>query len=53
MATTKQIDANRRNARKSTDPRTAAGKAKARMNASKHRLTADYVALANESPDEF
>src|SRR4051794_15045422 len=38
MATDKQIEANRRNAQKSTGPRTPAGKAKCSRNALKHGL---------------
>jgi hypothetical protein len=38
MATQKQIQANRLNARRSTGPRTAAGKAKSSQNARKHGL---------------
>jgi hypothetical protein len=36
LATEKQMAANRRNAAKSTGPRTAAGKARSRMNAYRH-----------------
>ena len=38
MATDAQINANRRNAAKSTGPKTEKGKAKARLNALKHGL---------------
>jgi hypothetical protein len=38
MSSDKQIEANRRNAQKSTGPRTAAGKARARRNSRKHAL---------------
>jgi hypothetical protein len=38
MASDKQIAANRRNAAKSTGPRTAAGKERSRMNARRHGL---------------
>jgi hypothetical protein len=39
MASTKQIAANRRNAKRSTGPRTAAGKSRASRNALRHGLT--------------
>src|SRR5260370_39816184 len=39
MTTPKQTAANRRNAKKSTGPKTAAGRARSRMNAVKHDLT--------------
>ena len=38
MSSAKQIEANRRNAQKSTGPRTAAGKARASRNSRKHAL---------------
>ena len=38
MASKKQIEANRRNAARSTGPRTEQGKARARMNARRHGL---------------
>ena len=54
MATQKQIEANRRNARKSTGPRSAAGKAASAANALSHGLTAaSDVLLADESADAF
>ena len=54
MATQKQIEANRRNARKSTGPKTAAGKAASAANALSHGLTAaGDVLLADESADAF
>src|SRR5271170_4600023 len=53
MATIKQIDANRRNAQKSTGPRTPEGKATVRMNALRHGLRARTVVLPGENRDEF
>ena len=53
MSTPKQIAANRRNAQKSTGPRTAEGKAKTRLNPLKHGLTAETIVLPFESPDDY
>lgn len=53
MATQKQIEANRRNARKSTGPSTDLGKAVARFNALKHGLTASTTVLPHEDPSSY
>ena len=54
MATTlKQIEANRRNAAKSTGPRTADGKAASRGNAMKHGVLSAVVVAENEDRDAF
>ncbi len=53
MPTPKQIAANRRNAKKSTGPRTAAGKEKSKLNPLKHGLTAATVVLPFESADDY
>ena len=53
MATPKQIEANRRNALKSTGPRTPEGKAAVSMNALKHGLRARTVVLPSENREEF
>ena len=45
MATERQIAANRRNARKSTGPRTLEGKARSRLTALQHGLTAQHAVL--------
>jgi hypothetical protein len=53
MASERQIRANRRNALKSTGPRTAAGKAASSRNALRHGLTALQVVIEGEDPALF
>jgi len=53
MATQKQIDANRRNARKSTGPKTPEGKRKVAANALRHGLTAATATLPGEDESHF
>lgn len=53
MASRRQIAANRRNARKSTGPRTSAGKLRSRSNALKHGLTAETVITVFENPKHY
>jgi hypothetical protein len=53
MATDKQIAANRRNAKKSTGPRTEQGKLHSRTNAFRHGLTAETVIKFIENADEY
>ena len=53
MVSTKQLEANRRNAQKSTGPKTPEGKATVRLNALKHGLTAGQVLLSDENMDVF
>jgi hypothetical protein len=48
MATQKQIEANRRNAERSTGPKTEEGKAKASLNSLKHGMTAETAVLPYE-----
>ncbi len=50
MATEAQIEANRNNSRKSTGPKTPAGKAKSRMNALKLGLFSQAALLPGEDP---
>jgi hypothetical protein len=49
----KKIEANRRNAARSTGPRTPEGKAVASRNATTHGLTARSPVVLDESPEEF
>jgi hypothetical protein len=53
MATLKQFEANRRNALKSTGPRTPEGKAAVSMNSLRHGLRARTVVLPGEDREEF
>jgi hypothetical protein len=53
MATQKQIEANRRNAQKSTGPKTEAGKATAKFNALKHGMTAEVAVLPHEDKHSY
>ena len=53
MATKAQIKANRKNAKKSTGPRTEEGKARVSLNALKHGLLARDAVLPEEDPAEF
>ncbi len=53
MTTQKQIEANRRNSRGSTGPRTRTSKAESKMNAMKHGLLAEQVVVRGEDPVEF
>jgi hypothetical protein len=50
MATQKQIEANRLNSRKSTGPRTPAGKSVSRMNALKTGIDANPKVIRGEDP---
>ena len=52
MASDLQIAANRRNAEKSTGPKTEEGKEKSRRNALTHGLTAVHVPLRHEDPNQ-
>lgn len=53
MTSEKQIAANRRNAAKSTGPKTVKGKQVAQMNALKHGLRAEQVVIFGEDPAAF
>ena len=53
MTSFKQIEANRRNARRSTGPTTEEGKLRSRRNAVRHGLTAETVIGALEDAEDY
>src|SRR5262245_58834919 len=53
MSSLKQIEANRRNALKSTGPTTLEGKQRSRCNAVRHGLTAETVIAALEDSEDY
>jgi hypothetical protein len=53
MTSFRQIEANRRNARKSTGPNTEGGKQRSRCNAVRHGLTAETVIGALEDAEDY
>jgi hypothetical protein len=53
MTSLRQIEANRRNAQKSTGPRSEDGKQRASRNAVRHGLTAETVIEPLEDPDDY
>jgi hypothetical protein len=53
LSSLKQIDANRRNALKSTGPTTREGKQRSRCNAVRHGLTAETVIAALEDSEDY
>lgn len=53
MATKKQIEANRRNAKKSTGPKSKKGRQSACNNSTKHGLTARRITVGDEDRGEY
>src|ERR1700756_1913725 len=53
MSSDRQIEANRRNAQRSTGPRTAHGKSRVAFNAVKHGLTGREAVLPHENSGQF
>ena len=53
MATDRQNAANRKNAQKSTGPKTEEGKARSSQNAVRHGLTAETVVTIFENPEDY
>ncbi len=53
MTTQKQIEANRRNAKQSTGPKSTKGKAVTKLNALKHGILAKQVLIPGEIQNEF
>jgi hypothetical protein len=53
MVSQRQLEANLANARRSTGPKSALGKARSRMNAVTHGLTAKQIVVRGEQPEKF
>ena len=53
MASQRQLEANRANARRSTGPKSQRGKARSKMNAVRHGLTAKQIVVPGEEPEHF
>jgi hypothetical protein len=53
MSSQRRLEANRANAKYSTGPRTQLGKARSKMNALKHGLSANAIVLEGEDPRQF
>jgi len=53
MASLKQLEANRENAKRSTGPKSQAGKARSRLNSRKHGLTAKMLVIVGENANDF
>jgi hypothetical protein len=53
MTTQKQVQSNRKNAQKSSGPKTDEGRATAKLNALKHGLTGERVTTFDENPDHY
>jgi hypothetical protein len=53
MVSRKQLEANRANAKRSTGPKSDAGKARSRMNALKHGFSSQEIVLEGENAEQF
>ena len=53
MMSRKQLEANKANAKRSTGPRSDAGKTRSRMNALKHGFSSQEIVLEGEDADQF
>lgn len=53
MTSLRQIESNRRNAQKSTGPKTQSGKERASQNAVRHGLTVETVIRLLEDPEDY
>ena len=53
MVSRRQLEANRENAKRSTGPKSAVGRARSRMNSRKHGLTATTLVIGDEDPAHF
>jgi hypothetical protein len=53
MTSEKQLRANKRNARRSTGPRTKEGKARSSQNAVTHGLSAESILIPGEDAEQY
>jgi hypothetical protein len=53
MVSQRQLEANRANAKRSTGPKSASGKARSRLNAVTHGLTSRQLIVGAEKPEDF
>src|SRR5262245_23724792 len=53
MVSQNQLEANRANAKRSTGPKSDAGKARSRMNALRHGFSSQQIVLEGEDADQF
>ena len=53
MVSQRQLEANRANAKRSTGPKSASGKARSRLNAVTHGLTSRQLVVGAEKPEDF
>ena len=53
MVSQRQLEANRANAKRSTGPKSTSGKARSRLNAVTHGLTARQLVVGAEKPEDF
>jgi hypothetical protein len=53
MSSQQRLEANRANAKRSTGPKIELGKARSKMNAVRHGLSAQAIVIEGEDPRQF